>query len=276
MMKYKSKLLNPVIASVFSTALLAISPANAATIGSFSDWQIDSADLSSNNSAVNYITEDQHADFLDPGYGGQDYDAEAIYTTWDSNYLYIGVMTGREQNPSDGWAPGDIAIDIGSNGSYEFGLVTSSATGDNPATAGIGLAGDLYAVSSWNNGIWDSAGNYVGANSPLVDTDHPTSVASGSLIGAATNFSYDSIGTGYGNWANDEHYFISTVIDLNLLGGANFMDGGFSIHWTANCNNDWLQLDVPASSVPVPAPLVLLMAGLLGMIAMGRARKNTA
>ncbi|MCF6218159.1 MAG: hypothetical protein L3J94_05250 [Gammaproteobacteria bacterium] len=276
MIGHQSKFLNPLVASAFSVALLAISSASAATITNFSDWQINSSNLSSGNSAVNYITEDQHADFLDPGYGGQDYDAEAIYTTWDSNYLYIGVMTGREQNPGDGWAPGDIAIDIGSNGSYEFGMVTSSATGDNPATAGIGLAADLYAVSSWNNGIWDSAGNYVGANSPLVDTSHPTSVASGSLIGTATSFSYDSIGSGYGNWANDEHYFISAVIDLNLLGGANLMDDGFSIHWTANCNNDWLQLDIPASAVPVPAPLMLLMAGLLGLIASGRARKNTA
>ncbi len=274
MMQCKSNYSRGVMGSLFGAALLIATPASAGTISSFSDWQINSGDLSSANSAVYYTTEDQHTEYLNPGYGGQAYDAEAIYTTWDANYLYVGMMTGREQNPGSGWAPGDIAIDLGSNGSYEFGLVTSSATGSNPATAGVGSPGELFAVNSWNYGIWDASGNHVGANSPLVDTDHPTSVASGSVIGSADHFLYSSIGSGYGNWGNDEHYFISAAIDLNLLGGAALMDDGFSLHWAANCNNDWILLDVPASPVPTPLPLMLLAAGLLGLMATRRTKRS--
>lgn len=248
--------------------------AHATTISSFADWGISTTDLSSSVSDVRYITEDQHTQYLNPGYGGQGYDAEAIYTTWDNDYLYVAVMTGRKQNPRSGWAPGDIAFDLGSDKSFEYGLVTSNATGSYASTAGIGNPGDVYAVSEWNYGIWDADANYVGVNSPSVDKDHPTNVKSGDLIGSATTFSYESIGTGYGNWAADEHYLISAAIDLDLLGGmSTLIDYGFSIHWTPNCNNDWLQLDVPGTAVPTPAALALFLSGILGIGALSKRRK---
>jgi len=274
--------MNKVYLPMILLALAFSHGSSAATINNFSDWGISSSDLSSSLSDVHAITEDQHTYYLNPGYGGQEYDVEAIYTTWDNDYLYVGIMTGREQNPTTGWAPGDIAFDLGSDNSFEFGLVTSSATGSHSSTAGTGNPGEFYAVSEWNYGIWDENGNHVGANSPLVDKNHPTNVKTGIQTGSAASFSYSALeenGTwlSYGNWSTDKHYFISAKIDLDLfLGTGDALEDGFSIHWTANCNNDWLLLDVAAQPTEVsePVSLALMSLGLLGLGLLRRTQKK--
>ncbi|MCP4429390.1 MAG: PEP-CTERM sorting domain-containing protein, partial [Gammaproteobacteria bacterium] len=44
---------------------------------------------------------------------------------------------------------------------------------------------------------------------------------------------------------------------------------GLSIHWAANCNNDFVMLDIPAQ-VPEPSVLALMMFGLAGLGLMRR------
>ncbi len=265
--------------SLFSIAMamMLTQPVSAIPINNNSDWGINSADFSSSEASVYWIAEDQHSNYLDPGYGGQNYDVEAIYTTWDTNKLYVSIITGRKQNPGGGWAPGDIAFDLGQDGTFEYGLVTSNANGSYPASNGIGNPGDFYSVSEWNYGIWDAAGNHVGFGDPQADKDHPTSVKDGSTAYSDVGFSYDNIGTGYGSWGGDTHYMISTAIDLNQLGGINaLMSGGFSVHWAALCNNDWLQLDVPTQTVSEPPGLLLLGLGFLGLVVTRKKLKANA
>jgi len=248
---------------------------SAATINSFSDWGITSTGVTTSAAGVYSHTEDQTGNYLSPGYGGQDYDAEGIYATWDSNYLYVGVMTGRAPTAS-GWSAGDIAFDFGSDKSYEYGLITTDHSGSYPAAAGIGSPGELFQVSQWNYGIWDQAGNHVGYGSSAADTDHPTSVAAGSAVANAVknnSFSYQALGSSSQYGAGGQSYFISAAIDLNTFGGASFLDDGLSLHWAATCNNDWIQLDIPAQSVPEPSTLALLSLGLFGIIA---ARRKTS
>lgn len=242
----------------------------AITINSFSDWGISSSGVTSSVSGVYSQTEDQTQNFLDPGYGGQAYDAEGIYATWDASYLYVGVMTGRAPNAS-GWSAGDIAFDFGSDSSYEFGLITTDSAGSYPAAAGIGSPGQLFSVTEWNLGLWDSNGGYIGSTGNTADPDHPTSVAAGNeVLNAVNSFSYQAIGSSSEYGAGGQSYFISAAIDLNAFGGAAFLDDGLSLHWAATCNNDWIMLDLPTQSVPEPATLGLFSLSLLGLLATRR------
>ena len=245
---------------------------SAATINTFSDWGISKTDISSSVSDVYSSLEDQYQNFLDPGYGGQAYDAEGIYATWDADYFYVGVMTGRAPNAS-GWSAGDIAFDFGSDNSYELGLITTDHTGSYPAVAGIGSPGQLYNVSQWNLGIWDSSGGYINNTGNPADPDHPTTVAAGTEIANAVkpgSFSYQAIGTSSEYGAGGQSYFISAAIGLESLGGNSFLDDGLTLHWAATCNNDWITLDLPSSSVPEPSALALLSIGMIGLFAARR------
>ncbi len=241
----------------------------APVITSYSDWSINSTTLSSAAANAQKV-EDDHSSYLNPGFGGQAYDAEALYATWDSDYLYIGLMTGRAPGAS-GWSPGDFAIDLGSNASYEYGVVTSSLAGTGGG--GIGSPGEIFDVSQWNYGIWSGSNQHVGLNHPgAIAYNHPTSVAQGTKTGDAAAFSYTGIGSGLGNWGGDQHYFVSAAIDHSLLGAASMeelLNDGLSIHWAANCNNDFVMLDIPAQ-VPEPSVLALMMFGLAGFGLMRR------
>ncbi len=75
----------------------------APVITSYSDWSINSTTLSSAAANAQKV-EDDHSSYLNPGFGGQAYDAEALYATWDSAYLYSGLMRGRAPGAS-GWSP---------------------------------------------------------------------------------------------------------------------------------------------------------------------------
>jgi len=71
-----------------------------------------------------------------------------------------------------------------------------------------------------------------------------------------------------------QFYFISAAIDLDLFGGSSaLLDDGFSAHWTANCNNDWIQQDV--SAVPEPSVLWLFSIGAIGLLASGISRRKS-
>ena len=75
--------------------------------GNMSDWGIlattgfTTADSVNNpvtgyQNGVYFWEEDGHysSGYVGPGYGGQNYDIEALYVTSDSDYLYIGIITG--------------------------------------------------------------------------------------------------------------------------------------------------------------------------------------
>ncbi|MBM3344171.1 MAG: hypothetical protein FJY56_18970 [Betaproteobacteria bacterium] len=91
---------------------LTISAAHGASItvdGNFADWGIQANGTVAGwtpNAGIRYTVEDQsnaNGGFLSPGWGGQAYDAEALYITWgkkadNQTYLYLGMITGH--NPA--------------------------------------------------------------------------------------------------------------------------------------------------------------------------------
>jgi hypothetical protein len=207
--------------------------------------------------------------YLDPGWGGQPYDAEAIYVRRTSTTLDIAIVTGRAPGAS-GWAAGDIAIDFGNDRTFEYGIVTLSDS------TGIGNQGELFSVTEWGYGLWEAPG-HDGPAMTGFKTDHPTVVKTGTLkgtvalsYGAMTYGPTDTAGLAIGEHGDaGRHYVIEASIDAALL--PELSSEGFLVHWTMACANDIAEVatltvlppdDQSVTGVPVPAPLALLLAGM--------------
>jgi hypothetical protein len=242
--------------------------AHAASIaidGNLADWGLqrngNAADWNPNPLLVppnQYKVEDQTGlnTRLFPGWGGQAYDAEAIYTFIDSGSLYIALVTGLSPDTPDNHAgnsygPGDFAIDFGGDGSFEFGIET---TGTNK--------GKVYQVGAWEYGLWDIAGEYNPSNPDLA---HPTSIKTGTQVGIGELIYTNSWFKKMGEYVKDKHYVIEAAIPLSVFDG---FSGKFDVHWTMNCANDaiWADPILPAT-VPEPASIALLALGLFAMAA---------
>lgn len=255
--------------------LLATGPAAALSINVDSDLKDWLAGAPSGSSAtdwepitdpsIKYSIEDQTGTntHLDPGWGGQDYDAEAIYVERSATHINIAVVTGRAPGAS-GYAAGDIAIDFGLDGIFEYGLVTLSDS------TGIGNAGELYRVSEWNLGLWTAPGVTGDASTTAFGRAHPTSVKTGTKVGDAAlsyaEFKYNGVsGLGLGAYGDaGKHYVIEASIALNLI-DPTLSSEAFLVHWTMACANDIVEVD-PPGNVPTPAPLLLVLAGLVGLL----------
>lgn len=255
--------------------ILATGPAAALSITVDSDLKDWLAAPPSGNSAndwtplagegIKYFVEDQTGNntYLNPGWGGQDYDAEAIYVQRSTTHINIAVVTGRAPGAS-GYAAGDIAIDFGLDGTFDYGLVTLTDS------TGIGSAGELYRVSEWNLGLWTAPGVTGDPTSTPFGLAHPTSVKAGTKVGDAA-LSYGALkynnvsGLGIGTYGDaGKHYVIEASIALDLL-DPGISSEAFLVHWTMACANDIVEVD-PPGSVPTPAPLLLVLAGLVGLL----------
>lgn len=270
----------PLITLALLVGLTMASGAHAFVIdGNLADWGVTRNTGASGwipSSGILYTAEDQNSSYLNPGYGGQAYDAEAIYASILGNKLYIALATGHapntRHNPSgNSYGAGDFAIDFGKNGSYELGINIQHAINSSGGKESFGVEGGVYGNPSWALGLWNSAGAYDPAHP---DPTHPTYMTAGSYLGMA-DLVYTTTGqTGFGQWSNHTHYFYEMSLGLDLLAAAGWdQKSTFNIHWAQNCANDSIIVDPPAP-VSEPGTLALFPLGLMGLLAMRR--RNSA
>lgn len=257
----------PLLSALALTALMSSSAFAFTLDGNVGDWGVtqvgsSSAWTPSSGLVAGYAVEDQHSDYLSPGYGGQAYDAEALYIAYDSSKLYLALATG--QNPlmgtaggPSGYAAGDFAIDFGNNGSWDFGV---ESTGSNGMTQG-----HVYANVNWMLG------------QAYPSSAHPASILGGSDVGTGSVVYTTAPQTGYGDWTTDQHYFYEVSVPLTAFGSSWANGTNFTVHWTMNCANDAIQasatINGAGSHLPEPGTLTLLPLGMIGIAALRRNRK---
>ncbi|SHJ67153.1 PEP-CTERM protein-sorting domain-containing protein [Malonomonas rubra DSM 5091] len=207
--------------------------------------------------------------FVDPGWGGQDFDAEYLYYKYsyeaDGTYLWLGLQTGfdlddgRVYSSGKNYFSGDLAISFdGDSGQYEyafdFGLKTMDASlklveaDDNGD--GFDVAG-LYGNVAWNSNI-----DFTASSPFAMDAgDLLLSVASAE----ATNQLF----------SDSDSY--ARIVSFNLadIAGLNFT--GLDVHWTMSCGNDVIEGDAP---VPTPEPSTFILFAAGGGLALWARRKK--
>lgn len=194
--------------------------------------------------------------FVDPGWGGQDFDGEYLYYRLDGNILSLGLQagynlqTGKVNYQEKNYYAGDLALSFnggGYNYAVDFGLVTKDYSNKNVEADndnnGKDAAG-LYSVTAWNNNI-------------AFAQSAPFAMDAGSLI-----VSLLSNTAGYNNGLDS--YYRTVSFDISSLGLGSTFD--FMAHWTMSCGNDVLEGGTSITSVPEPGTVMLLALGLLGLL----------
>ncbi|MCM8776420.1 MAG: PEP-CTERM sorting domain-containing protein [Candidatus Omnitrophica bacterium] len=161
------------------------------------------------------------------------------------------MVTGFPLAVFEGNAPGDFALDFGNNGTYEFGVETTGNWGTSKQ-------GELFKHASWSNTQYFSVCNPFALNG---------GVSLGNVL-----FAYDNL-----TYIANKHYAFEIGIPINLLTPlwvTNFFIPKFSAHWTMQCGNNCITLNLDSVvHTPEPSTILLTLFGGLGTILLRRRKK---
>ncbi len=225
-----------------------------------------------------------------PGYGGQCFDAEAIYfgIDYNANKAYIAVISGTPSFGAKTWwsawyRPGDIAIDIGNDGMYDSAISASNLNILYQEVTEWQLPSSPYSASTPYKQVTSGSTAAITSAYTLMSQDNGGyedryGIKDGRDNGYKGYWTDIGWPTG-GGWGptgiNAEHWAFEAIVDLDLLDiGYN---ESFKIHWTQQCGNDVIELTgVTPGVTPVPEPctMLLLGTGLIGLAGFRRKLKK--
>ena len=251
------------IKSLISAALIAsLSAVSHAGLLGGSTWdgwaQFNSAPGEDKEGNFNYV---------DPGYGGQAFDAEYLFYKVSGNTVHLGLQTGFDVETGHQvygnkhyWA-GDLFLSIdgvtlGDSSSYEFavdfglGHCGWSDRNNGSCAETVHDAG-VYSVSSYDDDV------YAGHTISL-----PYAMDTGVKL---ANLLSNEAGSGLQDNGHTS-YFRQVSFDISQLG----LVGPLTVdaHWTMSCGNDAVD---GYATVTEPATLALLAIGIIGL---GLARRK--
>ena len=244
--------------------------------GSLTDWGVTPGSDYTPLSGVNSWIEPGIGSngYVGPGYGGQDFNVEAMYSTVADGKLNFAVITGfsPEGQYANGhkYYPGDILIDFephyvpsGSTtptGTINYAIETTTYSSTR-RHGGEGAQGAGALFSNVTPGLarieWD--GVYYPYEIKREGSDHH---ALGTLESTPTDFIY-------AHWGGD-HYVIEGAVSADVFFGPGTV-GGLNgvISWTMSCANDIgfvSQTLQPQNVIPEPASLLLLVGSVAGAL----------
>lgn len=300
--------------AVTGMVLLTASGAGAVSItvdGDISDWVQNAASIyaaanpgnsafSARSGVASWVEDGASGTwgYVEPGYGGQNFDVEAMYAYYDSSGpnrgLYVAVVTGFDPGGVRSWGgslplytPGDLFLNFAPN--------------DGPLPD-YDLAVELYGPSLGHVFTGTGTSWYtMGSDYPGIGPNqivHGSAADRGSLSGANGSWRYsdivaDGLATGVpgssgpiaGQWDNQtlpntaarasgnsadwnryDHNVIEVYLSESFLFSLGFnATSGVSVvaFWTESCGNDWGA--TPSVNIPpIPEPVSMLMLGCLG------------
>ena len=238
--------------------------------GDLSEWGVTpGTDWHNDLSAAEWLEPEVGPDgYVGPGWGGQQFNVEAVYATADCRYLYYAIVTGfpGQDTCASGnkHKAGDILFDIEPlynpsdddtpTGAIEFAVETT--THDSNHTHG-GKAGQNQGAGSFYSNVtpglatekWD------GVYYPVeIKRTGSEKLAQGTLVGQ-TDFAYND------DFYGSDHYVIEGIIPLSYFGDIGGQSG--TMLWTMTCANDYgfVEGEFPICELPEPGTLFMLGSG---------------
>ncbi len=214
-----------------------------------------------NGWTIYYAVEDYTSGngYIGPGWGGQAYDAEALYVTWDADNLYIALVTGHDPNTKQNeknntYSAGDFALNFWSGANdktYEFGIRTPHLENQKSSTIPGNIGGFQTDVYQTTNADW--------LKDPLWGTGAVTSLNTTGLTPLPTKATMsikegpNSIGQGTGR-----HWVYEVSVPKTIFKDFLKPDNELNISWTMNCANDIITVEDDIPTIDEPPVWALL------------------